>query len=180
MNEFRYPVKSLLGDYLRAAVGLGVGLGVLIFVPPSTVLLAVFGSLSALFGVFGLRTLKRHLTVVAVSDGEIRASGLGRLVLPWNDLRTLKLRYFGSRRQRSRGEGEGFMQLTLRGTGGSLTLESSVEGFEYIAWRAAKAARDNGVSLDPSSAGNLLDIGIDADDEQPPPAIGELDLSKRG
>ncbi len=180
MNEFRYPLRSLLGDYVRAAVGLGVGLGVLIFVPPSTVILAVFGGVSALFGVFALRTLKRHLTVIAVGDGGIHAAGLGTLVLPWDQLRAFKLRYYGSRRQRSRGEGEGFMQLTLRGTGASLTLESSVEGFEYIAWRAAKAARDNGVSLDPTSAGNLLDIGIDADTEQPAPDPKDLDQGNRG
>jgi hypothetical protein len=118
--------------------------------------------------------------VIAVGDGEIRAAGLGMLVLPWDELRALKLRYYGSRRQRSRGEGEGFMQLTLRGKGASLTLESSVEGFEYIAWRAAKAARDNGVSLDPTSAGNLLDIGIDIDAEQQAPEIGALDPPRGG
>ena len=68
------------------------------------------------------------------------------------------------------------MQLTLRGGGGaSLTLESSIEGFEYIAWRAAKAARDNRVTLDETSAGNLLDIGIDADAAQAAPNLGADD-----
>jgi hypothetical protein len=52
-----------------------------------------------------------------------------------------------------------------------MTLESSIGGFEYIAWRAAKAARENGVSLDPTSAGNLLEIGIDADEDKPAPEI---------
>ena len=44
-----------------------------------------------------------------------------------------------------------------------------MQGFNYIAWRAAKAARDNGVSVDPTSAGNLLALGFDADGEMPPP-----------
>ena len=69
------------------------------------------------------------------------------------------------------------MQLTLKGAGASMSLESSIDGFEYIAWRATKAARENGVSLDPASAGNLLELGIDADQDQPAPQIkGSLEL----
>jgi hypothetical protein len=81
----------------------------------------------------------------------------------------LKLSFYGTRRQRSREAGGGFMQLSLKGAGTSLSLESSIEGFEYIAWRAVKAARENGVDLDPTSAGNLLVLGIDADEDGPAP-----------
>ena len=76
-----------------------------------------------------------------------------------------------ARRQRGREERGGFRQLTLQGGGASLTLESSIEGFEYIAWRAAKAARETGVGLDSASAGNLLELGIDADADGPAPEI---------
>ena len=61
------------------------------------------------------------------------------------------------------------MQLTLKGGGTSITFESSLAGFDYITWRASKAARENGLSMDPTSAGNLLAIGLDADGESPPP-----------
>ena len=169
MKVYRYPPGKLMGDYVRAGVGLSVGLGVLATVPPSPAIVLVFGGISALFGVFGLRTVKRHVTEISVGDAGIRADGRGTVILSWPDLEFLRLRYFGTRRQRTRGEGEGFMQLTLRGGGTKLTLESSVEGFEYITWRAAKAARDKGLFLDPASAGNLLNLGIDADVEQPPP-----------
>jgi hypothetical protein len=175
MKVVRYPVKALLADYFRAGIGLSVGLGVLVSVPPSPVILLVFGGLSAVFGVFGFRTLRRHVTTISIGDAAIGSQGLGACTLPWHELEMLKLRYYGSRRQRSRGEGEGFMQLTLCGAGASLTLESSVEGFEYIVWRAAKAARDNRVALDQTSAGNLLDIGIDADAEEPAPDLGAGD-----
>jgi hypothetical protein len=169
VKVYRYPPGKLMGDYVRAGVGLSVGLGVLATVPASPAIVVVFGGISALFGVFGLRTVKRHMTEVSVGEAGIRADGLGTVILSWPDLDFLRLRYYGTRRQRTRGEGEGFMQLTLRGGGAKLTLESSVEGFEYITWRAAKAARDKGLSLDPASAGNLLNLGIDADVEQPPP-----------
>lgn len=171
MTVLRYPAKALLGDYLRAGVGLAVGLGVLASVPPSPFIVVVFGGLSALFLVFGLRTMRRQVTQIAVDDRGIQSAGFGTRAVPWDALEQLKLRYYGTRRQRNRGEGEGFMQLTLRGAGTSVVLESSVDGFAYIAWCAAKAARENGVSLDPTSAGNLLDIGVDADADHPAPPI---------
>ena len=173
MIVLRYPLKALVGDYIRAGVGLAVGLGVLASVPASPAIVIIFGGISALFGVFGLRTVKRQATEISLDEAGIRTKGIGMGMgdasLPWSALETFKLRYYGTRRQRTRGEGEGFMQLTLKGGGASLTLESSLEGFNYIAWRAAKAARDQGIPLDPTSAGNLLDIGIDADVEQEPP-----------
>jgi len=174
MNVFRYPARSLVGDYLRAGIGLAVGLGVLASAPVSVMVFVIFGSLTALFGGFAYRTLRRHLLRVAVTTEAIHGNGPGARELPWGKLDLLKLRYFGTRRQRHReaGRGDGgFMQLTLAGAGASLTLESSIEGFEYIAWHAAKAARENGVGLDSASAGNLLELGIDADEDGPAPGI---------
>ncbi len=177
MNVFRYPVRSLVGDYLRAGVGLAVGLSVLASAPGSVMVVVIFGGLMALFGGFAYRTLRRHLLRVALTAEAIHGSGPGARELPWDKLDLIKLRYFGTRRQRDReasggiGGGSGFMQLTLKGAGASLTLESSIEGFEYIAWHAAKAARENGVGLDPASASNLLELGIDADEDGPAPEI---------
>jgi hypothetical protein len=171
MNIFRYPARSLVGDYLRAGVGLAVGLAVLVNAAGSIILLVIFGGLTALFGGFAYRTAQRHLLRVAVTAEAIHTSGLGTRELPWGKLELLKLSFYGNRRQRNRESGGGFMQLTLKGAGASLSLESSIEGFEYITWRAAKAARENGVGLDPTSVGNLLELGIDADEDGPAPDI---------
>ena len=171
MNVFRYPARSLVGDYSRAGIGLAVGLSVLVNASSSVILVVIFGGLTALFGGFAYRTAQRHLLRVAVTAEAICTSGLGARELPWGSLDLLKLSFYGTRRQRSREAGGGFMQLTLKGAGASLSLESSIEGFEYIVWRAAKAARENGVGLDPASAGNLLVLGIDADEDGPAPDI---------
>ncbi len=171
MNVFRYPGKSLIGDYIRSGVGLAVGLSVLASASLSITVVIIFGALTVLFLAFGFRTVKRQLLRVAVTDEEIRGAGLGTHTLPWSRLDQLKLRYYGTRRQRVRESSGGFMQLTLTGAGATVTLESSIDGFEYIAWRATKAARENGLSLDPASAGNLLELGIDADTDQPAPQI---------
>ena len=167
MIVYRYPARALAGDYVRAGAGLAVGLGVLLSTPLSPAIVVIFGSWSALFGYFAFRTVQRNVTRVAVTDTEICDVGLRTRVMAWADLQWLKLRYFGTKRQeRSRG---GFMQLKLKGGGRSFTYDSGIEGFDYLAWRAAKAIRDNGLSMDPTSAGNLLSLGVDADRETPPP-----------
>jgi xanthosine utilization system XapX-like protein len=167
MRVYRYSLRSLAGDYIRSGAGLAVGVGVLLSVPPSPAIIGIFGSVVMLFGLFLLRTAQRQLLKVAVTDEEICNASIWSRAMSWNDLERFKLRYFGTKRD-NRSSG-GFMQLTLKGGGRSFTFESSLEGFDYIAWRASKAARENGLSMDPTSAGNLLAIGLDADGEMPPP-----------
>ena len=169
MKVFRYPGRVLIGDYIRSVAGIVIGFGVLLSVPPSPAIIVVFGGVAGLFSLFGFRTLQRQMTKVAVTDAEICSASFGSRVMSWSDLERLKLRYYGTKRQ-ERGQG-GFMVLKLTGGGASLAYDSAIDGFTYIAWRAAKAARDNGVSVDPASAGNLLALGIDADGEAPPPEL---------
>jgi hypothetical protein len=162
MTVYRYPHRALIGDYLRSSVGLGVGLGVLITVPPSPAIVVVFGGITLLFLVFGFRTVQRHLARVALTSEGIWSRGLTTRSIPWPELDRLTLRYYGTRRQRREGSG-GFFQLTLHGGKNAIRLESSIEGFDEIVRQAGIAARANGISVDPASAGNLLDMGIDAD-----------------
>ncbi len=166
MKMYRYPGRTLAGDYLRAAVGLSVGAG-LMWLGASTLIVAIGTGIAGLFSLFGCRTLQRHVTKVAINDQEIRNVAFGTRIMGWADLERLKLRYYGTKRQEK--GSEGFMQLTLKGGGQSLTYDSGIEGFTFITWRATKAARENGISFDPASAGNLLAIGLDADRETPPP-----------
>ncbi len=164
---YRYPGQALAGDYIRSLVGVAVCLGILLAQPANLVVLVLACGIGALFAYFAFRTVQRHMTKVAVTDAEICNAGLASRVMPWGSLEHLKLRWYGTRRQ-DRGGG-GFMQLTLSGGGMAFTYDSGMPGFNYIAWRAAKAARDNDVSVDPDSAGNLLALGLDADGEMPPP-----------
>jgi len=166
----RYPPRALVGDYVRATVGLLVGLGVLSVTPLSWPILAVFGGLTVLFLFFGYRTVQRHSTEVTLNETGIGScSFLFRKSIYWSELNRLRLRFYGTRRQVTGSGSGGFMELKLGDRGTTMTFDSALEGFEYLAWRATKAARDNGVSLDPASAGNLLQLGIDADSDQPPP-----------
>lgn len=161
MKIHRYPARSLAGDYLRAAIGVGIGLGVLLSVPTSTAIVIVFGGLLGVFGLFAIRTAQRQLLQVALTDEALSQRGLVTRVLDWRELTRFKLRFYGSRRQPDKGAG--FMQLKLAGAGTSFSFESNLEGFEQIVQRAARAARDNGIALDTTSLRNLQALGFETD-----------------
>lgn len=165
MTRSSYPRTGILLDYLRAAVGLGVGLVLLLSAPGSPVMIALSGAVMALFLLFAIRTLQRQAMEVTVSDEAIATTGLRSARLPWDQLRRLKLRYYGGRR--SRDKGKGFMELTLvGGRGPKLRFESSLPAFEDIARRGLAAARASGASLDPATLGNLESLGV-LDDRTP-------------
>ncbi|MEO3427876.1 hypothetical protein AAFN88_03395 [Pelagibius sp. CAU 1746] len=161
MKLLRYPPRALYGDYLRSTAGAFVGFGVLLAVPPGPVVLVIFGSVAALFTIFGLRTVHRHKLRVAVTEDEIACRGATTKVMPWDEIEAMKLRYFGSRRGKRRPRSGGFMQLTLKGGGGAMTFESSLEDFGWLAGRAAAAMRARGLALDPATGSNLIELGID-------------------
>ncbi len=168
---YRYPRRALAGDYLRSAGGVALGAFALMASEPGVWILLIFGMLTLVFGYFGLKTLERQVLRVAVTPEGIFTKSLLNKEIPWRDLRAIKLRFFGTRRQVKRGSG-GFMQLTLNGSRHRMAFESSIEGFSDIAWHAARALRHNNVKVDAATAGNLLTLGIDADEETPRPVTG--------
>ncbi len=179
VTVYRYPVKSVIGDYLRAAAGLILALGVLLSGPLPWFVTLIFAALTLLFLVFGLRTLQRQFLEVWLDERGIAtqvrptkgsgSEGYFPRRLAWEELSEIKLRYFGARRKLQKGEGgSGFMQLTLSSNGNSKTsmsFESSLEGFSAITERAAQAARSINLGVDPATAGNLLTLGINIDAE---------------
>lgn len=173
---YRYPPRALVGDYVRSVGGMAFGLTILLVNPFDPWIFGIFGSLTAAFALFGLRTLRHHIQRVAVTPDGVFVKDLGNRGLPWQGLQQLRLRFYGSRRQRVSEKpmaGGGFLQLTLAGRGlrgepRKLKFDSTLTGFKDVAWHAARAARANSVELDPTTAGNLLDIGVDADDDSGP------------
>ncbi len=186
MSLHRYPLKSVIGDYLRAAAGLIIALGLLLSGALPWFVTLLFSLLALLFGLFALRTMKRHYLEVSLEReaitthlkpvGQTSAEGRFKNRLDWQDLKEVKLRYFGSRRAHKSEGGGGFMQLTLTGRGSNasggqerkttMSFESSLEGFSEIVRRAVDEARRLKLKVDPTTAGNLLPLGIDIDAQE--------------
>ena len=165
---YRYPRRALAGDYLRSVGGVALGVFAVAAAGPGVWIVAIFGSLIAIFGYFGLRTVERQLLEVALTSEGIFTKSLRRKEIAWQDLEALKLRFFGTRREIKNGSG-GFMQLTLNGSRDKMKFESSIEGFADIAWHASRALRRNNQGVDPTTAGNLLALGVHPDEDTPRP-----------
>jgi hypothetical protein len=163
----RYPAGALVGDYARAAFGLG-------FVTPPLVLLSLDPAVAAmlailvlLFLVFAGRTLLLQLGPLEMTESEIRSRGPRPVRIPWAELDDLKLAYFATGPRAPRGslypvrrDGSGWMQLALRAGGRRLRLDSRIEDFAAIVVRAAGAARQRRLPLNATTAANLAAFSL--------------------
>jgi hypothetical protein len=156
MSEHRYPPRELVGDYVRAGLGLAATGGPLLFVPASPVMMWLLGGLAALFLAFGARTALRQMTVVRLDGAGITAIGPMGVSISWNDLGRLGLAYYSTRRDRTRG----WMQLSVRGSGRSLRVDSTIDGFRDIVAAAARHAEQRRLELSPATLGNLAAMGL--------------------
>ncbi|MFN4310377.1 MAG: hypothetical protein ACK4FK_07285 [Ferrovibrio sp.] len=147
MTRLYYPLARLWPDYLRAGIGLAICLGLLLFATPQSVIFVLLVGLSLLLAWLGAITLwRQQIEIVLDASGVARSSrwGLGRqLVMPWSSLRSVTLRYYSTRRDRS----EGWLQLAIEGERGILRADSDLIGFPMLVEHAMAAARQHGIVL---------------------------------
>ncbi len=155
MTELRYPPGSLRADYFRAAAGLALSIMPLMLLALPRPSAAFFLALGLLFMAFTLRTGARHRLRVELGDDAIRIKGLVKTTLRWQDLQSVGLRYYSTRRDGS----EGWMQIKLKGGRRVVRLDSSFGDFERIVERAVRAAGDNGLVLGDTTMANLALLG---------------------
>ena len=156
MKDYGYPLGAVRADYARAGLGLGLcGLPLALTDLPLviTVILAVA---AGLFALYGLRTAQQQSMSLKVTGEAIETSGWRRVRLAWDELSSVALAYYSIRRE----GGEGWMQLRLAGKGGTLRIESTLEGFDAIARKAIQAAAANGLQLNRTTKANLHLLGL--------------------
>lgn len=156
MATYRYSAGALAADYLRGGLGLAATAGPLAFVDPAPVVAWILAALAALFLVYCARTVCRQLTTIELDEAGIRASGPLGAGIRWGELRSIRLDYYATRRDR---EG-GWMQLKLRGAGRAMRIDSELERFAEMVRAAAGAARRHGHQFDQDSLDNLKALGL--------------------
>ena len=159
-RSFHYPLRSLCVDYAGSAIGLAFSLGALALVQPAAAIAWLLAAAGALFLVYFGRTVCRQLTHIELDETGIRVRGpaLGLLsaALRWEELRSLRLDYYSTRRD---SEG-GWMQLRLRGARCTIRIGSELEGFVELARAAALEARRRGIEPDEATRANLGVLGL--------------------
>jgi hypothetical protein len=155
--DLRYPQKTLVADYTRAATGVVLCGAPLLLLDVNRWLAALLLAGFALFALFLVRTALRHRTRYVFTSDTLCADGPGGTLVEWSRLDRLKLSYFSTKRDRS----DGWMQLSVGSAGGRLIkVDSSLEGFHDIVERAAQAAEATGAPLSDATRANLRSMGI--------------------
>lgn len=157
MTTHSYDTGTMIGEYARAGTGIAlVGLPLLL-ADTAPVVTALLAAAALLFVCYGLRTVSRHLCRFEVTADGISAYGPRDTEIPWRELRTLRLCYYSTRRDRS----EGWLQLVLGGRRRRLRIDSRVGGFDILTEQAVAAALSNRVRLDPATLFNIQALGLD-------------------
>ena len=157
---FRYSARALLYGYAGGATGVAASLGTLVFVHPAGPVGWVLAAAAALFLVYFGRTVCRQMTRIELDETGIRATGPAFLrlgaAIRWGDLRSLRLDYYSTRRDR---EG-GWMQLRLRDAHRTMRIDSELDSFVELVRRVVREARRHGIDLDEPTRANLAVLGL--------------------
>lgn len=162
MTRLYYPLSRLWPDHLRAGLGLVFCVALMLFNAPVSVIFFVLAGVSLLLAWLSVHTLWRQQTEFALDgDGVQQISRWGWAKpkrIAWGELRSVKLRYFSTRRDGS----AGWMTVTIRGHGGKVRADSDLEGFEPLVLRALNEAMRQGLTLDAATEINarLLQQGL--------------------
>lgn len=156
MSVHRYPTSALLADYGRAGVGVALTGGPVLFLDPAATFGWCLAAVALVFAAFGARTVLRHLTRYEFDDTGLSARGPLPNRVAWNELEAINLRFFSTKRDRK----DGWMQLDLKGGGGRIRVDSTLDDFSLIAARAVEAADRRGLPLAEATRGNLAGMGL--------------------
>jgi hypothetical protein len=177
-NTYRYPKKSVVGDYVRAGVGcLFFGLP-LVLTDLGTVMFVILGMFTLFFLGYGARTLNQHLSVYEMNDFGFAKHGPFARQIPWESLNKVALRYFSTGKDRPRaglgggfrtGLSAGWMEMTLESATSKVKFESEIERFEFLAQEIEKIAIKKELVLDESTEANFRalrgEVGPDDSDD---------------
>jgi hypothetical protein len=157
----RYSWRVLLPGYAGSAIGLAFSLAPLALVHPAGPVVWVLTAAAALFLVYFGRTVCRQLTHIEQDEIGIRARGPLGAAIRWEDLRSLRLDYYSTRKDsEERTMQGGWMQLRLRDARRTIRIDSELDRFVDLVRTAVIEARRRGIDLDEPTRANLDVLGL--------------------
>jgi hypothetical protein len=159
MVELRYPVSSLVYDYLRGILGLGISVVIMQSIGLETPIFWVILGLAVLFLVWLANTALRHVSRIRFDEEGLNSTPWPKKSIAWSGLEGMALRYYSTRRKRK----DGWMTLTLKSGKEKIDIESTLPHFADIVARAAYAAKQANLQLDQITIDNMDAIGVKVD-----------------
>lgn len=156
LTVYRYPLRNLVPDYIRAAIGVGL-LAVPFFYSFNAhwFVTLLLGGLLFLFVSFGVSTAIRQFSVLLADEHGLRLQGPRPVALPWNQISEVDLRYFSTRRDK----GAGWYQLKVTGQGGRLKADSNLQDFDRLLQFLATAVTRHDLPVSPIGRENFMAAG---------------------
>jgi hypothetical protein len=159
MVELRYPVSSLVYDYLRGILGIGISVVIMQSIGLETPIFWVILGLAVLFLVWLANTALRHASRIRFDEEGLNIAPWPKKSIAWSGLEEMALRYYSTRRKRK----DGWMTLTLKSGKEKIDIESTLPHFADIVARAAYAAKQANLQLDQITIDNMDAIGVKVD-----------------
>jgi hypothetical protein len=130
----------------------------LLVTPVGSLLFWGVAGLTILFALYLMSTVSRITSVIEVNDEGVRLTGglFGGRAIKWRELTDFQLRHFPLSRDRSRG----WMDLKLKGSGRTITIDDRLDRFNEVLARAWDAARTADVGVSDTTHHNLIAAGI--------------------
>jgi hypothetical protein len=176
MVELRYPLASLIYDYLRGILGLGISVVIMQSIGLDTPIIWVILGLAVLFLVWLANTALRHISRIRFDEDGLRSTPWPKKTIAWSGLDRMELRYYSTKRKgrkklehdrdtaaQGKQVSDGWMTLTLKSGKDKIDIESTLPHFADIVARAAYAAKQISLPLDRITLDNMDAIGVKVD-----------------
>jgi hypothetical protein len=152
----RYARRAIALQCVQGAAGFVLTAGLLLAARPAGPVIWALAAAAGLFLVYFGRAVVRYLTRIELDERSIGARGPLGAVIPWEALRSLQLRHYSTKSDRS----GGWMQLEVRGAGRSIRVDSSLRDFASLAAAVGSEAARRGARLDERTRSNFDALGI--------------------
>ena len=152
--RYYYNQSSIIGDYIKSAVGLILIITAIIFLDLTQILQFIFIFIVILFIIFTIRTFIRHKSHYFFQNNILYQYGIFHKKLPLDQLINLRIKYFSTARNYE----NGWFQMKLATKDVKLVVDSSLNGFDIIAKTAATALRNKNLPIDDNTNINLQAI----------------------
>ena len=158
-RQYKYSKKSLNGDLIRSVLGQLLFVLPIIFADLGPIMLTVFGVITLLFFIHGVRTILKKWTMFELDEKGITKQGIIKERINWNQLKSAKLHYFSTSRNHSKTgdilSGGSWMELTLATNKKKLKLDSAVDNFLQIVSEVEEKLVELNLALEPSTRANF-------------------------
>jgi len=160
-KSYHYHRPRLHGDLVLGISGLCAGLVFTFAALETRFLFFLFLVVTTLALYFSANSLRRYWIEIQTDDKGIKllSRGSEKCLIKWSEVKSIKLRFFGSKSQREKGKGTLSLTMTDQNKA-KIAFESGLVDFDELARLCFEQTQDSSVEMDAVSVGNFEAVGV--------------------